>query len=107
MNSKFKTIDLFAGPGGLAEGFSTLRHDDGSRIFPIAISVEKEPSAFATLRLRAFFRQFDEAPPQYYDYIAGGITRDDLIASHPVEWDEAVRETEMLANKNTVQNPGW
>ena len=96
MNSKFKTIDLFAGPGGLAEGFSTLRHNDGSRFFPIAISVEKEPSAFATLRLRAFFRQFDEAPPQYYDYIAGGITRDDLIASHPVEWDEAVRETEML-----------
>lgn len=96
MNSKFKTIDLFAGPGGLAEGFSKLRHDDGSRIFPIAISVEKEPSAFATLRLRAFFRQFGEAPRQYYEYIADRITRDDLIASYPAEWDKAVHETEML-----------
>lgn len=96
MNSKFKTIDLFAGPGGLAEGFSTLRHDDGSRIFPIAISVEKEPSAFATLRLRAFFRQFGEPPREYYEYIAGRITRADLIALHPAEWREAVHETEML-----------
>jgi len=96
MKSKFKTIDLFAGPGGLAEGFSTLRHDDGSRIFPIAISVEKEPSAFATLRLRAFFRQFGEPPRGYYEYIAGRITRDDLIALHPAEWREAVHETEML-----------
>lgn len=96
MNPKFKTIDLFAGPGGLAEGFSTLRHDDGSRIFPIAISVEKERSAFATLRLRAFFRQFGEAPHQYYEYIAGRISQNELIALYPAEWKQAVHETEML-----------
>ncbi len=96
MNMNFKTIDLFAGPGGLAEGFSTIRHEDGSRIFSIAISVEKEPSAFSTLRLRAFFRQFSEAPREYYEYIAGRITRNDLIAAHPVEWEQAVHETEML-----------
>ncbi len=62
MTRSFKTVDLFAGPGGLAEGFSSLRDDVGSRIFDIALSVEKESSAFATLRLRSFVRQFDKVP---------------------------------------------
>lgn len=59
-------IDLFAGPGGLGEGFSafTPRPRAGSvsaRSLPgfrIALSIEKDPSAWQTLRLRSFFRQF-------------------------------------------------
>jgi DNA (cytosine-5)-methyltransferase 1 len=54
MISSFKTVDIFAGPGGLAEGFSSLRDASGQRVFDISLSVEKEESAFATLRLRAF-----------------------------------------------------
>ncbi|MBZ6378796.1 MULTISPECIES: DNA cytosine methyltransferase [Pacificimonas] len=96
MKPKFKTVDLFAGPGGLAEGFSTMRHKDGSRIFPISISVEREASAFATLRLRAFFRQFEDAPSEYYEYIAGETSKEELIAAHPAEWESAVLETRML-----------
>lgn len=96
MTRSFKTVDLFAGPGGLAEGFSALRDESGRRIFEIALSVEKEASAFATLRLRSFVRQFDEVPPAYYDFIAGRISRDDLIAQHATEWAMAVRETMML-----------
>jgi len=96
MTRSFKTVDLFAGPGGLAEGFSSLRDESGDRIFDIALSVEKEASAFATLRLRSFVRQFDEVPQAYYDYIAGQISRDDLIAQHAAEWAAAVRETMML-----------
>jgi DNA (cytosine-5)-methyltransferase 1 len=45
-------IDLFAGPGGLGEGFSRER----SANFTIAVSIEKDPMAFETLRLRAAFR---------------------------------------------------
>jgi DNA (cytosine-5)-methyltransferase 1 len=45
-------IDLFAGPGGLGEGFSR----EASVDFRIAVSIEKDPSAFETLRLRAAFR---------------------------------------------------
>ncbi|QVM86195.1 DNA cytosine methyltransferase [Novosphingobium decolorationis] len=96
MGCTYKTIDLFAGPGGLAEGFSTIRNGDGDRVFPIALSVEKEPSAFATLRLRSFFRQFESPPEDYDRYLAGQISKQDLIDAHPDEWARAVAETAML-----------
>ena len=38
-------IDLFAGPGGLGEGFSSVEDRPGSARFRIALSVEKDPSA--------------------------------------------------------------
>jgi DNA (cytosine-5)-methyltransferase 1 len=63
MPTEFAIVDLFAGPGGLAEGFSSIRNKDGSRPFKIALSVEKEASAFETLRFRSFFRQFNGRPP--------------------------------------------
>lgn len=86
-------IDLFAGPGGLGEGFSVLRNADGRSIFKIKLSIEKDPIAHRTLELRAFYRQFpDKAPPEYYDYLAGKISRDALFASHPVEARHANNE---------------
>lgn len=96
MSRSFKTVDLFAGPGGLAEGFSSLRNAEGKRIFDIALSVEKEPSAFATLRLRAFTRQFTTLPDCYYQYLAGEITRQALADRYPEEWKAAEAETAML-----------
>lgn len=49
-------IDIFAGPGGLGEGFSSYRTPAGARPFRIAVSAEMEKSAHETLRLRAFHR---------------------------------------------------
>lgn len=50
-------IDLFAGPGGLGEGFSSLEAPGGTGpAFNIALSVEKDPEASRTLRWRAFTR---------------------------------------------------
>jgi len=46
-------VDLFAGPGGLGEGFSSL---DNGESFKIIVSAEMESSAHQTLRLRAFYR---------------------------------------------------
>jgi site-specific DNA-cytosine methylase len=58
-------IDVFAGPGGLGEGFSSIRRPDGSRAFKLAMSVEKDPIAHRTLALRAAYRMFDaEEVPQ-------------------------------------------
>jgi DNA (cytosine-5)-methyltransferase 1 len=52
-------IDIFAGPGGLGEGFCALQNDDMQRIFKIVLSVEKDIFAHQTLSLRSFFRQFE------------------------------------------------
>jgi DNA (cytosine-5)-methyltransferase 1 len=89
----FPVVDLFAGPGGLGEGFSALRRE-GQRIFKIAVSIEKEPVEHRTLELRSFFRQFPdhEAPDEYYDYLAGIIEREALFEKYPDEAKRAMRE---------------
>ena len=86
-------IDLFAGPGGLGEGFSALRREHQS-VFKIALSIEKDACAHRTLELRAFFRQFpkDCAPKEYYAYLAGEQTRDDLFVKFPAEAKRAAEE---------------
>ena len=56
METPIPIIDLFAGPGGLGEGFSS--EISGKRPFRIAVSVEKDPFAHKTLSLRAFYRYF-------------------------------------------------
>lgn len=78
-------IDLFAGPGGLSEGFSAHRGGQG---FHVALSVEKDAAAHRTLELRSFFRQFapGQAPDQYYRYIRGeGVDRESLMQAFPAE----------------------
>ncbi len=62
---------LFAGPGGLGEGFSAFQTLDGRRPFQIALSIEKDRYAHQTLILRSFFRQFPpcKVPSAYYDYL--------------------------------------
>ena len=67
MNS-IPIIDLFAGPGGLGEGFSSVKDKHGNRIFEIKLSIEKDEHAHKTLRLRSFYRQFtkEEVPDLYY-----------------------------------------
>lgn len=72
-------IDLFAGPGGLGEGFCAYRCEDGSHPFHIRLSVEKEERAHRTLELRSFYRQFPDgqAPEDYYDYLRLEIRTDE------------------------------
>lgn len=78
-------IDLFAGPGGLGEGFCSIRRLDGSRRFRIALSIEKDEYAHRTLQVRAFFRQFprDEIPPDYYAFLRGEISLSRLFDLYP------------------------
>lgn len=77
-------IDLFAGPGGLCEGFSSIFDETGARRFAVKVSIEKDPVAHRTLLLRAIFRKFPKgkAPDCYYDYVRGKITREQFFA-HP------------------------
>ena len=92
----FKVVDLFAGPGGLAEGFSAVRDKTDKRLFEIVLSVEKESSAFATLRLRSFVRQFERPPLEYYAYIRTEISLGELTKLYPNQWLEACEETLQL-----------
>lgn len=64
-------IDLFAGPGGLGEGFASFQTADGCQPFKIVLSIEKDTYAHQTLTLRSFFRQFtpEAAPEEYYTYL--------------------------------------
>jgi len=83
-------IDLFAGPGGLGEGFSSIVDANGERRFALRVSIEKDPVAHRTLSLRALFRAFRKgaAPDCYYDYVRGDISREELL-SHPSVPEEA------------------
>lgn len=82
--SEIPVIDLFAGPGGLCEGFSSIYDETGARRFDVKVSIEKDPIAHRTLLLRAIFRKFPKgkAPACYYEYIRGKITREAFMA-HP------------------------
>ncbi len=71
-------IDLFAGPGGLGEGFSRTE----SVRFEIAVSIEKDAMAHQTLRLRAAHRVLQRSATVSP---ATWRTWDRLIESEP--WD--------------------
>jgi DNA (cytosine-5)-methyltransferase 1 len=87
-------IDLFAGPGGLCEGFSSVFDETGARRFAVKVSVEMDPIAHRTLLLRAIFRKFPrgKVPGVYYDYIRGELTREEFL-THPEIQDAAEQAT--------------
>lgn len=68
-------IDLFAGPGGLGEGFASLWGHSGKPFFEIGLSIEKTEVAHRTLTLRAAFRRLygTEDIRHYYSYVRGEI----------------------------------
>lgn len=91
-------IDIFAGPGGLGEGFSALG-SGGVPAFKIKLSLEKDFNAHSTLRLRAFYRQFQKAdvPDDYYKVLRRELDVAELYTRFPSEAraanDEAVQFT--------------
>lgn len=90
-------IDLFAGPGGLNEGFSSIGENEGAPVFRTVGSFEMERYAVSTLTLRAAFRHLKrtgDVPQVYYDYIAGTTTREVF------EQDPAVSEALTEARKH-------
>ena len=100
-------VDIFAGPGGLGEGFSAFSQStaSNSRPFRIAVSAEMEENAARTLRLRAFFRRFQDghAPSSYYEYVAGRASVP-WDAASKAEWIAAGREALQLTLGNSVDD---
>lgn len=80
----FQVVDVFAGPGGLGEGFASYVDETASRRFKSCISIEREHYPHQTLLLRHFFRSFEnEVPEEYYQYLKGKITQEQLYAQFP------------------------
>lgn len=85
MNKEISFIDLFAGAGGLSEGFIQAGFE------PIA-HVEIEKSACNTLKTRTAYHYLKSNKKKdiYLSYLKGEITRDDLYKSVPNEILESV-----------------
>ena len=108
-------IDLFAGPGGLGEGFSQVGWKEGHPFFRIGLSVEKDESAYRTLRLRSFLRKFpyDKLPPEYFSYLNSGLNpertyslekyRRQSEASRKEAWHEELRKDASFNKKLDIK----
>lgn len=91
-----QVVDLFAGPGGLGEGFASS--GDGKR-FEIVVSAEMDSVARSTLRLRAFYRLLKLKSPDnlvdYYNFCSGKADVPYTIASASL-WKEADAEARCI-----------
>ncbi|GLF13303.1 TPA: DNA cytosine methyltransferase [Pseudomonas aeruginosa] len=99
LSKPIQVVDLFAGPGGLGEGFTSS--GEGKR-FEIVVSAEKDPKAWQTLRLRAFYRLLKRYAPkhldEYYSY-CNQPGADEFSPSSPVAekyWNEAAKEARCI-----------
>ena len=97
-------IDLFAGPGGLGEGFSCLENG-GS--FKIVVSAEMETSAHKTLKLRAFFRLLkntDSPELSHYYRFCNGLELLPFNENSSEIWASAGAEAQQLTLGNDLDN---
>lgn len=97
-NSKpLQVVDLFAGPGGLGEGFSSL-HDGNS--FNVIVSAEMDPAARKTLRLRAYYRALKKNNPdaldEYYRFCETPGLIEPEINKSKAQWVEADSEARQI-----------
>ena len=100
MNRKMNFIDLFAGAGGLSEGFIQAGFD------PIA-HVEIEKSACNTLRTRTAYHYLksNKKNDVYLSYLKGEIKREELYGYLPYELLKSVINLPIGdENNNKIQN---
>jgi len=99
LTQPIQVVDLFAGPGGLGEGFTSF--GDGGR-FEIIVSAEKDEKAWKTLRLRAFYRLLKKKKPshlsEYYDFCNQESASETFSPSEDTEelWNEAAAEAKCI-----------
>ena len=91
MSGPIPVVDLFAGSGGLGEGFASCLADAQAPAFQLRLSIEMDPDAHTTLELRSFFRQFPQgaAPEAYYQRLRCAITTEALFALYPIQAQRA------------------
>ena len=114
-STKIPVIDLFAGPGGLGEGFSVYACS-GEQPFRIKLSIEKDPTAHRTLQLRSFFRQFplEDLPDAYYNFlrqvdVPESERQSQLFDQYPKQAERVKKEARLaeLGKKNPHKIHKW
>ena len=99
--NKFGVVDLFAGPGGSAEGFSAFKKQR-RHPFSVRLSIEMEKAAHQTLLLRTFLREFPKKfPEEYYDWLNVGDLEPDWETLYPEEFARA----EQIARRLELGHP--
>ena len=97
-------VDLFAGPGGLGEGFESFSDHKGQQ-FKICLSIEKDPYACKTLRLRAFHRNLRRGSLrdlyEYYRLPEEKLLKE-IIKKYNYEWNAA--ENTARQHEMSVEN---
>jgi DNA (cytosine-5)-methyltransferase 1 len=113
--SRVGVIDIFAGPGGLGEGFSSYQAASARHPFEIVASAEMDRSAHSTLALRAFYRalcQREGQCPEAYTSFLKSVVRGE--GRQPREffaaigltglWEEATAEAMHITLGEPEQN---
>ena len=99
MSSSFGVVDLFAGPGGLGEGFASLT-EGGHQPYRIGVAVENESSAHRTLVLRAFlrehYRRHGVLPSAFVEFHAQRTVEPVWSDVDPNSWQVAIQEARRL-----------
>lgn len=90
LRNQIPVIDIFAGCGGLSEGFETTGGPK-SPAFDVRLAVDMDEAAQQTRELRSFFHQFpsNRVPTDYYDCLRGRYTPGELLDAYPDEAEEA------------------
>jgi len=97
-------IDLFAGPGGLGEGFSAFKIEGHINPFRIGVSIEKDKLAHRTLLTRAFFRNLARegpVPEFYYSMVKSG-TQDSLPVKAESDSNQLIRNAFNFAQNEAL-----
>jgi DNA (cytosine-5)-methyltransferase 1 len=95
----YAVVDVFAGPGGLGEGFSSARREMGNGRFRSVVSIERDTYSHQTLLMRHFFRHLSEEGVlgDYYDFLKGDIAVSRLFERQSKAYTEAEKSVHKIS----------
>lgn len=91
-------VDVFAGPGGLNEGFSSVTDHHGNHVFKTVASIEMESSAVKTLTFRSAMRHCRASNTESANRSLI------LFLNKKISFEELIEETEFKSSFKHAEN---